>query len=268
MLTFRVLVGLIAGACLAAPGLAADLTKVDRSLVKEPGYKSTPKYCLLVFGPEARTRVWLVHDGDTLYVDRNGNGDLTEVGEKIAATQYKHVSLVEGVYDFEAGEITDGMLVHKSLNCIVMRLDPLAAEDDVKAFLAEHPSGRGYMVNGHIETPGRQGAGIGRRVEQSTSIRDSNGLLQFADRPETAPVIHFGGPLTVSLYDRPKLLIGRQKQLTLAIGTPGIGPGSTALASYEGLVPKDVHPKVEIVFPPERQESVRVRQLYELKGRC
>jgi hypothetical protein len=57
----------------------------ERKVAKEPVYKSNPKYCLLVFGPEAKTRVWLVQDGDTLYVDRNGNGDLTEAGEKVQA---------------------------------------------------------------------------------------------------------------------------------------------------------------------------------------
>ncbi len=31
---------------------------------------------------------WLVRDGDTLYVDRNGNGDLTEPGEKVAAEKW------------------------------------------------------------------------------------------------------------------------------------------------------------------------------------
>ena len=54
-----------------------DLTKVDRTIAKEPAYKTKPRYCLLVFGPEPKIRVWLVLDGDVLYVDRNGNGDLT-----------------------------------------------------------------------------------------------------------------------------------------------------------------------------------------------
>jgi len=67
---------------LLAPQLhAADLTEIERSIRKEPAYQSkTPRYCLLVFGPEAKTRIWLVLDGKTLYVDRNGNGDLTEGG--------------------------------------------------------------------------------------------------------------------------------------------------------------------------------------------
>lgn len=61
--------------------LATDLAKIDRTIAKEPAYRTkTPKYGLLVFGPEGKDRVWLVHDGDVLYVDRNGNGDLTEPG--------------------------------------------------------------------------------------------------------------------------------------------------------------------------------------------
>ena len=34
------------------------------------------------FGPNAEARVWVVIDGDVLYLDRNGNGDLTEPGER------------------------------------------------------------------------------------------------------------------------------------------------------------------------------------------
>jgi hypothetical protein len=57
------------------PVSATDLTKIERTIVKEPAYEGNPKYCLLVFGPEAKTRVWLVKDDNTLFIDRNGNGD-------------------------------------------------------------------------------------------------------------------------------------------------------------------------------------------------
>ena len=84
MLTRMTLAGLVwlgGGTTPTAP--AADLTKVDRSIKKEPAYQTkAPRYCLLVFGPRADYRVWLVLDGSTLYVDRNGNGDLTEAGQK------------------------------------------------------------------------------------------------------------------------------------------------------------------------------------------
>src|SRR5262249_1657660 len=59
-----------------------DLAKIDRTIKKEPAYKGKPEYCLLVFGPQAKTRVWLVRDGDLLYVDGNGSGDLTEAGKR------------------------------------------------------------------------------------------------------------------------------------------------------------------------------------------
>src|SRR5438046_8811381 len=67
------------------PVSAADLSKIDRKIGNEPVYESQskPKYCLVVFGPEAKTRVWLVLDGDVLYVDRNGDCDLTGKDERI-----------------------------------------------------------------------------------------------------------------------------------------------------------------------------------------
>src|SRR5437867_4405005 len=93
---------------LAANSLAADLASIDRIIKKEPAYRTgKPKYCLLVFGPEAKTRVWLVQDGDTLYVDRNGNGDLTEEGEKVAAEK-KEDGTDDGTYTFKIDSIQDG----------------------------------------------------------------------------------------------------------------------------------------------------------------
>ncbi len=41
------------------PAPAGDLGKIDRTIAKEPAYQTKPKYCLLVFGPEAKIRVWL-----------------------------------------------------------------------------------------------------------------------------------------------------------------------------------------------------------------
>jgi hypothetical protein len=230
-------------------------------------YQSTPRYCLLVFGPEARTRVWLVQDGATLYVDRNGNGDLTEAGEKVAAKTNRHTE--DGEYNFDAGEIVDGEFVHKALRCSIFKIDYLADDDErVKALLANDPKARGFMVDCDIEVPGLKGAGIGGRVEQGTTARDLKGPLQFTDRPQDAPVIHFGGSLQISLLELPKLLIGRTKEVTVVVGTPGRGAGTTAVVSFDELIPKDAYPTVEVVFPPEREGSVPHRELYELKERC
>src|SRR5262245_15386573 len=71
---------------------ATDLTKIDRSIGKEPAYASNPRYCLVVIGPEVKTRVWLVIDGDTLFTsgkdgelkkatdnERSANGKLVRI---------------------------------------------------------------------------------------------------------------------------------------------------------------------------------------------
>ena len=269
MLALRLLVGLVAGACAAASASAADLTKLDRTLVKEPAYRSQPRYCLLVFGPEAATRVWLVHDGDTLYVDRNGNGDLTEAGESVREKRDKRITPDAGVYEFEAGDVSEGALLHKGLHCYTFNADHMAdSHADVKEFLVKHPGGRPHVLGLDVEFPGAKGEGIGGRVEQLTGYHDLNGLLYFAERPADAPVVHFRGPLTVSLFDQHQLTIGRQKQLALAVGTPGLGPGTTALVAYEDFIPRDAHPRVEIEFPPEREGSAPFREVYELKSRC
>src|SRR5947207_2599263 len=77
------ILGLLSLALTTLATLAADLSKIDRHIVKEPAYQSKPLYCLAIIGPEAKARVWLVLDGDRLYVDRNANGDLTDDGEPV-----------------------------------------------------------------------------------------------------------------------------------------------------------------------------------------
>jgi hypothetical protein len=56
---------------------AAALSRVDRTINKEPFYKGKPKYGLLVFDPEARIKVWVILDGTDLYVDKDGNSSVT-----------------------------------------------------------------------------------------------------------------------------------------------------------------------------------------------
>ena len=74
---------LLTSSALAAPAWAVDYDKIDRSIGQEPTYRTgTPEYALLVFGPEARRRMWVVVDGDAIYLDRNGDGDLTQTDEK------------------------------------------------------------------------------------------------------------------------------------------------------------------------------------------
>jgi hypothetical protein len=58
------------------PAWSADLTEIDRTIRKEPAYQSkSPKYCLLVFGHEAETRVWLALDLDSKPWESSGENN-------------------------------------------------------------------------------------------------------------------------------------------------------------------------------------------------
>jgi hypothetical protein len=248
--------------------LAADLTKIERSIAKEPRYRtSTPEYCLLVFGPEAETRVWLVRDGDTLYVDRNGNGDLTDPGEKVAADA-KNSTPKENVYSFQAGEVRVGKHLHKDLSVSMVKLADFADIDEAaKAHASKDPQARGYMVAMEMEIPGLQGKGEGGRVVQQAVFADYNGLLQFGRNPHDAPIIHFGGPLQISLAHPQRLQIGRSVDVILGVGTPGVGPGTMAYLFYDGAIPQSTFPKLEVTYPV-KQGDAPVKELYELRARC
>ena len=152
---------------LAAPTvLLADPLSVDRTIRKEPAYQTKyPRYALLVFEPEGKDRVWLVRDGATLYVDRNGNGDLTEAGEKIGVDRPKAGQTPEeGSLTFSIGELTVGGRTHKGL---VIQIDPLARfaspsitdRSDVKAALAKDPKTQVWMLRAEVEVPGMKGGG-------------------------------------------------------------------------------------------------------------
>jgi hypothetical protein len=264
---FALFVGLLLTSATVAT--ASDLTKTDRRLIKEPKYQSkAAKYCLLVFGPEAKTRVWLVQDHDLLYVDRNGNGDLTEEGERVVANK-EGSDADERVFQFEAGDIRDGKLLHKGLSVAVARIDHAAdLEPSVKEFLAKNPQGRGYMVSADVEMPSWKGGGLSGRVGHIVLYFDVRGVLQFADKPQDAPVIHFGGPWQVTLFSRHRLTAGREQEFVLVVGTRGVGPGTTAYVPYEGVVPDKIHPTVEIAYAPRRPGETPVRELHELKQRC
>ncbi|HKB05689.1 MAG TPA: hypothetical protein VKD90_25945 [Gemmataceae bacterium] len=271
----------------AAPALAADLTKIDRSLKKEPVYQSkSPKYGLLVFGPKAETRVWLVLDlgepwdndsaKNTLYVDRNGDGDLTGPDERVVCTLKKQELIASFSPEpsvtyspvFDVGDIVehDGKTRHTKLtvrvDSYIQRYRPV--------FLEVNVAGRGEQFAG-------------------------GQLLAFADRPQDAPAIHFGGPLTLRLsmetgilhvpinyddkpepgwydkhppkYEERSLVRGEARMLVAQIGTPGLGRGTFAALSA-GVPPAGLHPAAAIEFPPADPKEKSVRVSARLDSRC
>jgi hypothetical protein len=209
--------------------------------------------------------VWLVLDGETLYVDRNANGDLTEPGEKVVARQLGQGDLLS----FSAGDISDGKLVHKGLSLDFQDLAKFAENDaEIKELHTKEPKVLGCMLFLNVAIPGWKGPGPDGRITHLIALRDANGFLQFAARPQQAPIIHFGGQWQITLYAKQKLTIGRETDLILAMGTPGQGPGTTAFVAYDGVIPEKAYSKVTITYPPTQPGQPPLKELYELKKRC
>jgi hypothetical protein len=198
------------------PVSAIDLTKIERTIAKEPAYRNQPKYCLLVFGPEAKFRVWLVLDGDVLYVDRNGNGDLTEAGERMEkGRNFRSVGPT-----FYAGDIAEpgGKVRHTDL-----RVD---------------------ASDGYVEI-----TVAGKRMYTSKE----QGVLAFSSRPQDAPIIHFNGTLTFGLVPRGREAAALD-HIVVEIGTPGLGKGTFAAIELE-TVPDRLAPSAEVELPNKNPEG-------------
>jgi hypothetical protein len=147
-------------------------------------------------------RVWLVLDGDVLYVDRNGNGDLTEKGERNTAIKYP-----DGI-EWDIGNIRDG-----------------ADETIYKSLRVRHEKGT-WSISVSVPVRGIQ-----------VSRTDLNGNLAFADDRASACIVHFGGALELSLEHKPWWHDGKRELLSCIaiVGTPGLGPGTFACISPDDM---------------------------------
>ncbi len=249
--------------------LASSLAKIDRTLRKEPAYKSgAPRYCLLVLGPEAKTRVWLVLDGDVLYVDRNGDGDLTAAGERVPLGEVAKGpdSPYAEIREFSAGDLSEGPggPVHTKLTVAHAvpnpRFVPAEGHDlvdrQVKALLDKNPGVTVAII----------AIQLGGRLRQAAAPA-------FADKPRDAPVVHLNGPLAMGLmtkwlYGWPVLARGEDaSELTAAVGTPGLGEASFAVLAYDD-VPEGAHPVAAFRFANRAPGKSPIALQVPLKRRC
>ena len=206
---------------------AADLTKIDRTIAKEPAYESKPKYCLLVFGSDAKTRIWLVLDGDRLYVDRNGNGDLTDDGEGLVAARKTLSSAGKGRV-WQVGDVaaSGGKVVYTGLTV-----------SDISDVLDSKFGSRGLGIT--VKVPigsARAFQSVGSAVHPAAGYNDKKAPapnLRFADRPQDAPVIHFGGPLRIMVRHPERftagIKAGEKYELEARVGTPGLDKDTPAI---------------------------------------
>jgi hypothetical protein len=248
---------------------AAELTAIDRTIAREPAYAGkSPRYALLVLGPGAKDRVWLVKDGDVLYVDRNGNGDLTDPGEKI--TPRKGSSGEHG-HAFEIPDLTLAGRKHLNLRVTFQPLRQWAFGEsarraDVQAALTKDPQADVLSLSLQATMPHLNPVA---RVWFFAGPIDLDGPLCPSASPKEAPVVHLGGPLEISLHASPPTLRrNRTNELMLAVGTRGTGAGTFAAVSYQNTIPASAHPVGELTLPPGKAGGEPVKKRFEIKERC
>jgi hypothetical protein len=216
---------------------AVDLAKIDRTVPPEPAYKSKPRYCLLLLGREAKTRTWLVLDGDTLYVDRNGRGDWVKADKQVRGRTV--VFKVRGIQELDGTKHAD--------------LEVTAEESRV------HP-GR-YRFN-YISL------NIKGRYKEYTFIGGLADCDCSVESPREAPVRHFHGPLRMELSSQGPLVRGDQPAELEARITTKYPGGEWVFIDNRHGIPTDVHPVAEIEFPNRKPGGLPIKLNVQLTQRC
>jgi hypothetical protein len=203
--------------------------------------QSHPQYCLLLFGPEARLRVWVILDDDAVSIDPDG-GDFSHRGKRLGAladctgieipdpdgqTRY----IITGMRDREEGDPPQRRLI---------------VDVDVK---------------GPLEY--RQYCDVG-----------------MVGQPEAAAIAHFHGPLMVSPKTimwklPPKLALAKGEQptdLPANIGTMDDARGCwVVVRTHKGnsaVFPDGVFPVVDVEFPSKVPGDPPVKRRYPLDTFC
>lgn len=222
--------------------VAVDYGAVPRPLLKEPDYRAdSPEYALLLFGARADLRVWMVLDRDAVYLDRNGDGDLTQDGERFASTNdCRNVTITS----------PDGA---RYVITSVSRI-----ETEIK-----DQQERLLIVN--VDLPGppafRQYCGV--------VLQDSAAKTHLA---------HFGGPLRVlpgsgdgAPGPEHVLRIGEDVELDVIFGTVDEKSGCWTVVQVEQggkpAFPEGVFPSVDIEFPA-RGGGPPIKQTFSLSQFC
>lgn len=242
-MTHRLIVTTVAWLSLVSAARAAvDYGGIDRALVQEPDYRTDmPQYALLLFGPRAELRVWTVLDGETLYLDRNADGDLTAPDERFAT--------LDDCRDVTIGQ---GAATPYVINHVAVF--ELARDDTPERLL-------------HVNV----------RIAGAVAYRQYCGV-RIRSAPAVSHLAHFDGPLRIypgSDDGRPGpehvLRIGERVELDAVIGTIDAGVGCwTAVEVERGgqiAFPAGVFPHVDVEFPA-RDGGPPLRRTYPLSSYC
>jgi hypothetical protein len=224
-----------------------DLKHIDRRAPKEPSYTSRrPLYGLLLFGPKAQARVWMILDRskanaepyDVLYADLDADGDLAEPAERF-------VGKVEGNnVRFRLPDLKDPAtgILHTNFTARVSG----GSEPTVMVSLAWR--GQRKMGGGYPQDP-------------------ENGYLKFGDAPANAPVMWAYGddPFRFQRWYGGRLPIGGEEDFKVFVGQKGSGANSF-WAFQEHFLPEPEGVQATLVYRDAEDKERGLTCL--LKERC
>lgn len=220
----------------------AQTLVVHRRVLKEPVYhQAQQQYLRLLLGQKPTREFWVVRDGFDFYIDRNGNGDLTELGEKVTATKPMLGSYV--LIPF--GNLRDAHGVEHSLEVLL-------------------------ELNSGVMT--RVTMAITKKYKQNAR------LVPLRTTQANACVLHFDGPLSSGLLANKlgtigplqdpetfKLRRGKNHYLSTWVGTPLAGSPPVFCGDLD--IPEDdpkKHPRLVIVFEPRDPKASPLMETYLL----
>ena len=238
----------------------AEIRKATASKLIQPKYKNEPKYTLVVVGPDAEKKIWMVLDGfKTIYADLNSNGKIEPESEKFEAVDVKEYPKGNhnlAKHSFEFGEVGGHKL---SLTLFV----PSPDYQSNSALLQKHADR--LRENGWVKC----------WLARTKRIVKNEGMtgLVFTPKAEDAQVSWLGGPLRIVATDRdlrPRQKLGFDRptdNYTVTVGSIGLpvrntkGPVITPV--MEGDLPKEIHPVAKFLF----KSGVVEVELNQLKSR-
>jgi hypothetical protein len=245
---WKLFLALAAGFVCVGPCAASDLPdlgKLNRRIAKEPIYNSgQPLYGLLVFGPKADKRLWIVLDSskrdarhfDVLYIDRNADSDLTTADEQLFAKES------EGQAIFSLPDFKDPATgaLHSEF-----RVRVTGDKQDV-------------MVS--LKWRGKSKMGGGYPADPDTYMR-------LSPKPQTAPVVWFqgDGPFRFQRWYGGQLSIGGANDFKVFLGQIGWGPSSFC-AFQEHVLPEGEAVQATLIYTDK--DGKECREVCPLKERC
>lgn len=202
-----------------SPAHAADLSKLDRTLPNEPKYHTAAPKYLLL--------AFGADARTTAWLIHDGNAvHLYASPDGKAAKTWRHVTS-DSSY-FSLGDIWADGTCYKNLQFF--------------------PNRRIYKLSVKVDEH-RQMAG-----------RDRAGSLELATSAKDAPIVHFDGPLTLGLFfEQEPLQSESTVDLSVVVGTPGIGPGTFSLHFCDAY-PKGAWPTAVIEYPSGAITRVRLAE--------